>query len=95
MQKLINDQWVDCIEADLVDGDFYRIDVNGGLEAKHYKSISTEDIERTWRDNELSNSDWMVPLSDHPQHAQYLTYRVELRDYPQQPDFPNGTRPEL
>ena len=49
--------------------------------------------ERNWRDRELKGSDWIVPLTDHPQHTEYLTYRQELRDYPQQADFPNGDRP--
>ena len=49
--------------------------------------------ERKWRDRELKKSDWIVPLTDHPQHEEYLTYRQELRDYPQQADFPNGDRP--
>jgi len=50
-------------------------------------------IEKIWRDYELSSSDFIVPLIDHPKHAAYLVYRQELRDYPQQADFPNGTRP--
>ena len=49
--------------------------------------------ERKWRDRELNNSDWIVPLTDYPQHADYLTYRQELRDYPAQADFPSGDRP--
>jgi len=49
--------------------------------------------ERGWRDNELKASDFIVPLTDHPQHAAYMIYRQELRDYPAQEDFPNGTRP--
>lgn len=49
--------------------------------------------ERKWRDRELKNSDWIVPLTDHPQHAAYLVYREELRNYPQQADFPNIERP--
>ena len=27
------------------------------------------------------------------EHAAYLVYREELRDYPQQADFPDGDRP--
>jgi hypothetical protein len=50
-------------------------------------------IEKKWRDSELSASDFIVPLTDHPKHAAYLVYRQELRDYPQQADFPNGQRP--
>lgn len=49
--------------------------------------------EKQWRDLELQASDFIVPLTDHPQHTAYITYRQELRDYPAQQDFPNGTRP--
>ena len=49
--------------------------------------------EKEWRDLELKSTDFIVPLTDHPQHAAYMTYRQELRDYPAQEDFPNGTRP--
>ena len=49
--------------------------------------------EKEWRDSELQASDFIVPLTDHPKHAAYMTYRQELRDYPAQEDFPNGTRP--
>ena len=49
--------------------------------------------EKFWRDDELKASDFIVPLTDHPQHAAYMTYRQELREYPAQEDFPNGTRP--
>ena len=51
--------------------------------------------EREWRDSELSKTDWIVPVTDHSNHSEYLAYRQELRDYPSQPDFPNGTRPTL
>ena len=49
--------------------------------------------EKWWRDSELQSTDYIVPLTDHPQHAAYMTYRQELRDYPSQEDFPNGQRP--
>jgi len=83
------------------DGDFieYQYD-NGTIVRKHWyapKEPTTEEKieeEREWRDVELKNTDWIVPITDHPQHAVYLTYRQELRDYPSQSDFPNGTRPE-
>ena len=54
--------------------------------------INIDEI-REWRDNELKATDFIVPLTDHPQHAAYMTYRQELRDYPSQEDFPNGQRP--
>lgn len=49
--------------------------------------------ERTWRDSELERTDKLVILPDFPDDL--LTYRQELRDYPVQPDFPNGTRPTI
>ena len=49
--------------------------------------------EKQWRDSELQSSDFIVPLTDHPKNSAYMTYRQELRDYPLQSDFPNGTRP--
>lgn len=49
---------------------------------------------RQWRNSELSSSDFIVPLSDHPQRAAYMTYRTALRDWPSTDNFP-ATRPEL
>lgn len=50
-------------------------------------------LEREWRNRVLKSTDFIVPLTDHPRHAAYMVYRQELRDYPSQPDFPNGQRP--
>jgi len=49
---------------------------------------------RQWRDGELGGCDYIVPLTDHPQHAAYMTYRVALRDWPSTADFPD-TKPTL
>ena len=49
--------------------------------------------EKFWRDLELKESDFIAPLTDHPKHSAYMVFRQELRDYPSQSDFPNGTRP--
>jgi hypothetical protein len=49
---------------------------------------------RKWRDNELSATDYIVPLSDHPQRDAYITYREALRQWPSTDSFP-ATRPEL
>lgn len=57
------------------------------------KVVEKQNEERRWRNSELINTDWIVSVTDHPQHASYLVYREELRDYPQQADFPNGDRP--
>ena len=50
--------------------------------------------ERAWRNKELLATDWVVPLTDHPERASYLTYRTKLRDWPSTDDFPE-TRPTL
>jgi hypothetical protein len=47
---------------------------------------------RQWRDTELQLTDYIVPLSDHPQRAAYMTYRTALRDWPSTGDFPT-TKP--
>ena len=55
---------------------------------------TAEEAARMWRDIELSATDYIVPLTDHPQHAAYMTYREALRDWPSTDSFPD-TRPEL
>ncbi|MDB1113776.1 phage tail assembly chaperone [Pseudomonas extremaustralis] len=58
-------------------------------------------LERDWRDAEVSSTEWLVTrhrdeqdlqrattLSSE-QFAEVLTYRQELRDWPQSPDFPD------
>ena len=55
---------------------------------------TAEEEGRRWRDGELSATDYIVPLSDHPQRDAYITYREALRQWPSTADFPN-TRPEL
>jgi len=67
---------------------------SNGVFAATVKTLEEKTAEeKFWRDSELQSSDFIVPLTDHPQHAAYMTYRQELRDYPAQSDFPNGTRP--
>ena len=68
---------------------------------EHYEEWSVPVIEaqpeleaRQWRNGELSSSDFIVPLTDHPQHAAYMTYRAALRDWPSTADFPD-TKPTL
>lgn len=87
--------------ADPVEGDRVEYEApNGGRIVKvfHVSGEPTaEDIaqgERKWRDLELQRTDWIVPVTDHPQHAAYLAYRQALRDWPDSDAFPNN-RPEL
>ncbi len=59
----------------------------------HIEPTSKETLERQWRDSELLRTDELVKLPDYP--VDLLPYRQLLRDYPQQPDFPNVTRPTI
>ena len=66
---------------------------------EHYELWSApeptaEEEARQWRDMELSSSDFIVPLSDHPQRAAYMAHRESLRAWPSTEDFP-ATRPVL
>jgi hypothetical protein len=56
--------------------------------------IPVANAARIWRDMELSSSDYIVPLSDHPQRAAYILYRESLRAWPSTDSFPD-TRPEV
>jgi hypothetical protein len=49
---------------------------------------------RSWRDMELLETDYIVPLTDHPQRDAYMSYRTALRDWPSTDDFPD-TKPTL
>ena len=55
---------------------------------------TAEETERMWRDSELFATDYIVPLSDHPQRDAYILYRESLRQWPSTDSFP-ATRPEL
>ncbi len=49
---------------------------------------------KLWRDEELKSTDYIVYVTDHPQHSDYMAYRVALRDWPSTDDFPS-TKPTL
>ena len=55
---------------------------------------TAEEEGRMWRDSELSATDYIVPLSDHPQRDAYINYRQNLRDWPESESYPHTT-PEL
>jgi len=83
-------------------GDFMQYTYNtGSIVKKHYyNAIAPSDLEikilnaRAWRDTELSDTDYIVPLTDHPDHAATLAYRALLRDWPSTSDFPD-TKPTI
>jgi hypothetical protein len=55
---------------------------------------TAEETARQWRDSELASTDYIMPLTDHPQRNDYITYREDLRQWPSTNSFP-ATRPEL
>ena len=93
IEVLVNDQWV---EQEPVYGDWHRKVLDDGhveFEAV-YEPASKEESAKIWRNEQLKATDPVVPLTDHPQHSQYMAYRQALRDWPSTTDFPD-TRPEL
>jgi hypothetical protein len=75
------------------------IKADDGFMAANYDSYrlatlpdTSEKDARAWRDSELKRTDYIVPLSDHPERAAYMTYRVALRDWPSTDSFPT-TKP--
>ena len=73
-----------------------------GIECASYELVKPPEqtegqikaFHRDWRNEELARTDFIVPLSDHPQRSAYMTYRTQLRDWPSTSDFPD-TRPTL
>ena len=68
---------------------------NGTVIKKHFiveEVVSETTIARQWRDAELQATDFIVPTTDYPNHAAWLTYRQELRDWTTTDDFPE-TKP--
>jgi hypothetical protein len=55
---------------------------------------TAEETARQWRDSELASTDYIMPLTDHPQRDAYIIYREDLRQWPSTDSFP-ATRPEL
>ena len=58
------------------------------------EEASADVLARDWRDAELKNTDFIVPTTDHPQHAAYMAYRISLRGWPSTADVP-ATKPTL
>lgn len=92
----INNQWVEGIP---IEGGLTRKYMSVGTPLEHYIEYthvtpSVSVTAKEWRNLELSSTDWLVPIIDHPQHSAYLSYRQALRDWPDTESFPD-TRPTL
>ena len=71
----------------IFDNGTHKIETAGRLLNDTEKAVA-------WRDGELTATDWIIPTTDHPQHADYIVYRQALRDWPATDDFPL-TKPTL
>jgi len=89
IQNLTNPN-IDPVEGDKI------VEMKNGFKITHtYVNPSTEEeLAREWRNEQLQNCDWIVPLSDHPERETYMTYRAALRAWPSTSDFPT-TKPVL
>ena len=82
-------------DKDPVEGDELVKNENGlAIKWTQGKIPTAEETARSWRDKELINTDWIISITDHPQHDAYKTYRTKLRDWPSTEDFP-ATKPTL
>jgi hypothetical protein len=92
-------------DSNPIDGDFMLYtSSNGSTRKQHYytpiypSGSELQELKilevRSWRDSALASTDYIVPLTDHPNHAATLAYRALLRDWPSTSDFPD-TKPTL
>ena len=97
--KIINNKAVACqIDINGFDGLWIQEQEGFGIgdlydEQNGWSKPSITEFEaKEWRNQELKNTDFIVPLTDFPNHAAWLTYRQELRDWTTTSDFPD-TKP--
>lgn len=80
------------------DGDLLKYSYDNGMVVQKYfvvdiqETTSSEEAARVWRDAEIYNTDFIVPLTDYPNKEAWITYRQQLRDWPSTDNFPN-TKP--
>ena len=85
----ISDTTVMITDEEIVSG--YSYDgTNFSAPTKTAEELESE--ARNWRNAELSATDFIVPTTDYPNHALWLTYRQELRDWTSTDTFPD-TKP--
>lgn len=99
-----SDEWAESLNEETVNVTGKSVGIgwsylNGEFKSPEGRTIEEQQdhnkllSERSWRDVELKETDFIVPLTDHPKYSAYMTYRQELRNYPSQAEFPNGERP--
>ena len=84
-----NGNWIEGQEEFGI-GDLY--DETNGFSVYIKTSEEIEAEAKAWRDSELRSTDNVAQTPDYPNHALWLTYRQELRDWPSTDAFPE-TKP--
>ena len=88
IEKLDKGIWVEGEPSE--DGQKYRRILDGHVfEEGIFYNPDVEVEARRWRDLQLTLTDKIVPITDHPKHVDVLGYRDDLRDWPETDDFPN------
>ena len=85
----IDEKYNEVYRIEVTEDDFLNTDLN----YSEWEILSDFESKK-WRNQELKKSDWVIPITDHPQHSDYIAYRVALRDWPSTSDFPD-TKPTL
>tara|TARA_R110002124_G_scaffold46032_1_gene138605 strand:- start:987 stop:1310 length:324 start_codon:yes stop_codon:yes gene_type:complete len=65
------------------------VEVDATESSEETPTLTAEEEARAWRDLELRDTDIAVPISDFPNHANIIKYRILLRDWPSTADFPS------
>lgn len=80
-----------------IDGERFRqVEDGKPVRISFWREMTQDRTEKDWRDTQLAKTDLMLQVDrTNPTYQEILDYRQALKDYPQQPDFPDGIRPEL
>lgn len=80
-------------EKRYVDGQL-AVEIHTQASTPEFRLMTKQQEERDWRNSEISIVSRMLQELGNPYTQDLQYYMQQLRDYPQQEDFPNGTRPE-
>lgn len=84
-----NGNWVE-VQEEFGIGDLYDADNGWSHPVKTTEELEAE--AKLWRNSELEATDFIVPTTDYPNHAAWITYRQQLRDWTATDAFP-ATKP--
>ena len=77
--------WIQALEGFDV-GDLYD-----EIDGWSHPVKTTQELEneaRDWRNSELKKTDFIIQITDYPNYSDWVTYRENLRNWPDTDDFP-------